>query len=138
MLAIHAAPAPPRSAPESLPQGSVQSSEPSGFTRLALTGFGSGVTKRRRSDSGRPRLGHDRGRGCSDVVIIHRYTTPMRKHLWGDDNLLSPLFCPGLSRAMGMSFLLSEAHVLPPCLGFGANVAVQNSAGAAEFPLVEP
>lgn len=37
-----------------------------------------------------------------------------------------------------MCFLLSGAHIFPLCLGFGANVAVQNSDGAAEFPLVEP
>lgn len=94
-----------------LTQGFIQSSL---GLHSTLTG-----TKCRRSDSGQSRLGHDRGRGCKACgyysPVHHACVQTPRGG--GQPPFLSSLFCPGLSRGMGMSFHLSGAGYSPPAWG---------------------
>lgn len=97
------------------------------------------MTKRRRSDSGRTRLGHDRGRGCSHAVITHRYTTPMHKHLWGDDSLLSPpLFALGFPGAWESVFSFLGLMCSHPAWGLGPTLLCKIQLDLLNFPWLSP
>lgn len=98
--------------------------------------FPQALAKPHCSESGWPRSGHDKGCGCSPMGCyspLHHACAQTPRGM-GQPAFL-PLFHPGLSQERGNQFsmLLSGVRFLLLHLGFRAKL--QNSAGAAAFPL---